>query len=85
MTTVTRRQYNDPNDFPVNNKDDIDLPVKDLPDFIVRIMKASCVTIDGKIYFMRKFGLEYLKSKKFRELSNECIFFCRWYVCRFIS
>ena len=68
-------QYFDINDLPERDDEELaNAPLHTMPEFMKVIIYAICVNDDGKIDFMRKFGIRYLSDPDFRLITEDCVF-----------
>ena len=73
--------YEDVNDLPLR-MDDGNVSINKSPEWMKRIIGDTCVSLEGKIMFMRRFGIYYLTDPNFRELTQKYsfLFFEREYI-----
>ena len=66
-------KYCNLNDIP-RREDDIDVCADTLPNFIMNILKATDISENCIINFIRKFVITYLSDFNFRILTYNCVF-----------
>ena len=66
--------YTDVNELPIREDEGRDVIGKDMPDFMRGILGDTCISDNGKITFMRRFGIYYLTDPDFRTLTQKYVF-----------